>query len=259
MNRKSVCILIILLAACFSACSRYDETTAAEQPREAVPAADLIRQADELFKRREDLKNMREAIALLKRARFADDRNFEAAWKLSQFSYFLGTDTTDEKESAKAFTDGIAAGATAARIAPDKPEGYFWQAACYGGEAERSPFTKGIAAVDKIRDLMQKVVAIDPKFQNSMAYDALAVIELKTSFYGGKPEKAVEYLEKGLEISPDNFAMRLHLAEAFLALERKPEAKKQLELVLKIKPSAEVALEYEKTQKQARKMLESKF
>lgn len=250
----TVCLFALFAAGCASNIEAEPDA-----PRETVPAAELIRQADELFRERGDLEKLRAAVALLKRARRADEKNFEAAWKLAQFSYFLGKNTPDDKESDKVFAAGKTAATVASRLAPDKPDGYFWLGACYGGEAERNPFTKGITAVEKIRAAMLKVIEIDPGFQGATAFDALAMIELKTSAFGGKPEKAADYLEQGLRLNPENFLARLHLAEAYFALERDAEAKKQLEYVLKIKPPDDLLPEYKQVAAEARKMLERKF
>lgn len=251
--------VFITLSLVFCCSCSAPEAIEAEKPSEAMPAADLIRQADEAFKGRTEIGKLREAIALLKRARSAEERNHEAAWKLAQFNYILGKSATEEKESEKAFADCISAGAVASRIAPDQPDGYFWQAACYGGEAERSPFSKGLTAVEKVRQLMGKVIEIQPGYQNATAYVALAIIEIKTEFVGGKPEKAVAYLNEALKLNPGHFLARLTLAEAYLALDRDAEAKKELESVLKIKPSAELQPEYKEVSEKARKLLQSKF
>lgn len=258
--REKIYYVFITLGLTFLLCScGSPNSSEAETPRETVAAADLIAQADELFKERESGDNLREAIALLKRARLAEERNYEAAWKLAQFNYLFGKKTVDAKESERAFAECIGAGVVAARIAPAQPDGYFWQAACVGGEAERSPFTKGLAAVPKVRELMGKVIEIQPDYQGATAYVALATIELKTTFFGGDPEKAVAYLNEALKLNPQNFLARLTLAEAHLALDRDAEAKKELETLLKTKPRDGLQPEYKEIAGKARKMLETKF
>lgn len=260
MREKIFYVFITLILTVFCSCGG-SETRDAETPRaaEAVPAADSIRQADELFKRRESGDNLREAITLLKRVRLAEERNYEAAWKLAQFNYILGKKAIDAKEAERAFADCISAAVVAARIAPAAPDGYFWEAACHGGEAERSPLTKGLTAVEKVRRLMGKVIEIQPAYQGATAYVALATIELKTTFIGGEPEKAAAYLNEALKLNPENFLARLTLAEAYLALDRDAEAKKELENLLKMKPSAELEPEYKEVAGRGKKLLESKF
>ena len=106
---------------------------------------------------------------------------------------------------------------------------------------------------------MNKVIAIDPKYQGASAYDALAQVELSTGMVGGKPEKAVEYLEKGIKLEPDNTYLRLHLAQAYLAVNKKPEAKKQLDYLLQMKQKEDYAVEYKETVDEAKKLLEKRF
>lgn len=249
----TIALAVTLFTGCVSKVESEPET------RESAPIADLLKQAEENFDQREDVDKLRQAVNLMRRARSADEKNFEAAWKLAKYSYFLGKATKDDKESEQIFAVGTNAGRVASRLEPNRPEGHFWLGAAYGGEAERFPFTKGLPNLEKIKESMNKVIEIDPKFQGATAFDALATLELKTSSLGGKPEKAVEFLKKGLELNPDNFLSRLNLAEAFLALDKDAEAKEQLNYIFKIKPKPETLPEYKEVEGKARKMLETKF
>lgn len=255
-SRAAVFLFALLISACSS--GNYSETPD-NAPQNAVPTAELVAQADALYAQREDLAKVREAVTLLKRARYADPKNFEAAWKLAQADYFLGKNTTDAKESDAAFKEGIAAGEDASNLAPDKPDGYFWAGANLGGKAQKHPFTDGIASVNKIREKMNKIIEINPAYQGASAYDVLAQVELATRLTGGKNEKALEYLEKAVAIEKDNSFVRLHLAETFLALNRKDDAKKQLDYLLKIKPSPDYLPEYKESADAAQKLLDTKF
>lgn len=260
MKRKSLSrfLLVFLLASAFSACaSQSDAETAIT--KETIPTAELIKQADELYAQREDLAKLRDAVAKIERARNADPKNFEAMWKLARMKYFLGKYTTDDKEAEKAFKDGIAAAESASILEKGKPEGYFWKGANLGGRAKKSPLTYGISSVGEIQEQMNKVIAIDPAYQNASAYDALAQIELATGMTGGKPEKALEYLEKGIAIDKENSYLRLHLAETYLALNRPNDAKKQIDFLMKIKPNPEFLPEYKDSVEEAKKLLETRF
>jgi len=259
MKKVSFCTLItvVFIVLTFGGCASKVESE--PEVKETAPVADLLKEAEENFKQREDIAKLRHAVNVLKRARSADEKNYEAAWKLAQYSYFLGKAVTDDKESEQVFAVGTNAGRVASRLEPNRPEGHFWLGAAYGGEAERFPFTKGLPNVEKIKESMNRVIEIDPKFQGATAFDALATIEIKTASFGGNPEKAVELLQKGLELNPDNFLSRLNLAEAYLALKQKDEAKKQLEMIFKIKPAPELQPEYKEIEGKARKMLETKF
>ncbi len=91
------------------------------------------------------------------------------------------------------------------------------------------------------------------------AYDALAQVELATRIKGGEAQKAVEFLEKGLQLAPDNTNIRLRLGEAYLAVKRDADARKQLEHLLKMKPDAEYLPEHRENVEKARKLIATNF
>ena len=76
---------------------------------------------------------------------------------------------------------------------------------------------------------------------------------------GGDSQKAVEYLEKGLAIAPDNTNIRVHLAEAYLALKRDADARKQLDHLLAMKPDPEYLPEHRESVEKAKKLIQSNF
>lgn len=261
MKKKSFYILVTIV---FTLCLQFSCTSRAKLENDPVPSVsasipDTIIKAEGLFKQRADISNLREAVKVLASARTADQRSFEVEWKFSKYNYFLGKQSTDEKESAAAFEKGKEAGLIASRVEPGKPDGYFWYGANLGELSRRSPITVGIKSVGDIQGAMNKVIEIQPNYQNAAAYDALAQIEMATSLTGGKPEKAVELLEKGLEIEKDNTNLRLHLADAYLALNKDAEARKQLDTLLQMKPNPDYLIEYNEDVAKAKKMLETRF
>lgn len=252
-------LALILLFGCRASNNSENETPAAPSP-DAAAVSDLIKQADALYGQRDDLEKVRAGINLLKRARDGDPNNFEANWKLARLDFYLGDSSTDDKEGNKAFKGGIDAGRAASRIAPDKPDGYFWTGANLGGRADKNPLTEGLTSIGEIRRMMNKTIEIQPGYQSASAFDVLAQIELDTrATGGGSAEKAQEYLEKAVTLAPDNANVRLHLAQTYLAIKRPSDAKKQLEYAVKIKPDPENLPENKDAVDDAKKMLETKF
>ncbi|MEP6902057.1 MAG: TRAP transporter TatT component family protein [Actinomycetota bacterium] len=249
--------LLVFLAA---SCAKKVETEAVPPTANAALIGETVTKCDALFRQREDLAKLREAVKSLAAVRNPDARNFEVEWKFAKFNYFLGKNSTDEKEQEKALEDGVQAGKIASRVEPGKADGYFWYGANLGEQSKASPVTVGVKAVGDIKEAMNKVIEIDPKYQGASAYDALAQVEIETAgLMGGKPEKAVEYLEQGLKIEDDNTYLHLHLAEAYLAVGKKDAAKKQLEYLLKMKANPDFLPEYKETTVEAKKLLETKF
>lgn len=253
-------ITIAALSFWLISCASKAQTDEAPAQTTNVSPAETIAQAENLFRQRADLAKLREAVKLLGASRSMDNRNYEIEWQFARFNYFLGKQTNDEKEIDKAFEDGIQAGKIAARLAPDKPDGHFWYGANLGEQAKRSSITVGIKSIDDIREAMNKVIRIQPDYESASAYVALAQVELKAGMlFGGKAEKAVEYLEKALELSKDNTYIYLHLGEAYLAVGRDAEAKKQLEYLVKMKPNPEYMFEHKENTGKAKKLLETRF
>lgn len=259
--RRQIYSFITIALACFLAvsCAKKAETESVIMAKNPAQIAETLTKSENLFKERTDTAKLREAVKMLSAARNPESRNYEVEWKFAKYNFFLGKQTADEKESEKAFADGASAGGIASRIEPNKPDGYFWYAANLGEQAKKSPVTIGLKAVGDIQTAMNKVIEIDPQYQGASAFDALAQIELATRLTGGKAEKAVEYLEKALELDKNNTYIYLHLAEAYLVVGKKGEAKKQLEYLLKMKENPEYAVEYKETTEKAKKLLETKF
>lgn len=253
-------ITIAAISICLISCASKTRTDETPPQIAIVSPAETIAQAEKLFKQRADLAKLREAVRLLGAARNMDNRSYEIEWQFARFNYFLGKQASDEKESEKAFEDGIQAGKIASKIEPNKPDGYFWYGVNLGEQAKQSPITVGIKAIDEIRAAMNKVIEIDPKYESASAYVGLAQVELKAGLLGGgKPEKAIEFLEKALALEKTNTFIYLYLGEAYLAVGRDAEAKKHLEYLVKMKPDPDYMFEYKETTDRAKKLLETRF
>lgn len=252
-------ITIVLISILLASCASKVKTGPAVTQNNSVPPAETIRQVETLFRQREDVSKLREAVGLLAKARNPDNRNYEIEWQFARFNYFLGKQTDKEKEAEEAFENGVQAGRIASRIEAKRAEGHFWYAANLGEQAKKSPVTVGIKSVDDIREAMNKVVEIQPDYQGASAYVALGQVELTTGLFGGSAEKAVEYLEKAHELEKDNAYIYLHLAEAYLAVNRDADAKKQIEYLLKMKPKPDYNFEYKEASDKAKKLLQTRF
>ncbi len=259
-NRKLYILITFVITLCSQISCNSIGGSEPERPRVSLELiSTAIPKADALFKQREDASKLRDAISLLAVARDPNGRNFEVEWKFAKYNYFLGKLTTDEKDAESIFTKGRDAGKIASALEPGKADGYFWYGANLGELARMSPLTIGVESVDEIRMAMKKVLEIQPDYQNSSAYDALAQVELETRLTGGSTLKAIEYLEKGLAIEKDNMNLRLHLAEAYLAVKRGGDARRQLDELLQMKPNPDYLPEHKDGVEKARKMLETRF
>jgi hypothetical protein len=257
-NRLFKALFFFLLATFFwtnTAC-RAERLQAEGAGGDQQSAHDLIAQADKLYEGREDLAHARQAIALLRQSLLADKDNYEAAWKLAKFSFYLGDFTNGGEERERSFRDGIEAGKTAVKLQPEKPEGHFWLGANYGGRAQTSTLS-GFSAIKDIRQEMETVLRLDEGFEGGSAYMALGQLYLEApKLLGGDSQKAVQVLEKGLHYGESSSPYRLQLAKAYIAVKRKDDARKQLNAIINIKPDPQYLPEYKKAAEEARQLLD---
>jgi tetratricopeptide (TPR) repeat protein len=242
-----------LLALVISGCRTQQAVT--EAPVEKVSVPNLIAQADKLYAQREDLARLREGLSILRRARTAESGNYDVLWRIGQYDYYLGAHTQDKEERDRAFNEGIEAGKIAVQLQDGKPEGHFWLGANYGGVAQTS-LLGGLAAIDDIREQMNAVLRTDEGYQSASAYMVLGQVELEAGRMMGDPETAVEYLEKGLKLAPNNALLRLRLAQAYARVNRRDDARKQLDAILKLTPEPNYLPEHKEATDEARKMLD---
>jgi tetratricopeptide (TPR) repeat protein len=258
-SKLYILITIVITWWALSACSSKSN---ADIPRMNVPP-EVIQKAlldsDNLFKQRDDLDKLRLAIKALSEVRDADNRNYQVEWNYAKYNYFLGKYSPKEDEAESALEQGRDAGKIASKVTPEKPDGHFWYAANLGELSKKSPITVGLRSVDDIKQEMNKVLEIQPDYQGASAYDALGQVELMTRLKGGDAAKAVEYFEKGLQLAPDNTNLKLHLGEAYLAVKRDADARRQLDQLLAMKPNPEYMPEYRECVEKARKLIATNF
>ncbi len=73
---------------------------------------------------------------------------------------------------------------------------------------------------------------------------------------GGATAKAIEYLEKGLKLNPNNTMMRFHLAEAYVEANRDADAKKEIDTLMKTTPDPKYTAEHKDAMAKAQKLLQ---
>ena len=249
--------VILSLLATQTGCRKVPTT--AEKPIDTGDdqvAKARLAEGDTLYDQRADMAKARVAVAALRQAQVADYGNYEVAWKLARASFFVGDHTKNDDESDEMFRQGIEAGRVAVKLQPDKAEGHFWLGANYGGSASKSTLAS-LSSVQDIRGEMEAVIKIDESYQGGSAYLGLGRLYLQAPrVLGGDTKKAIEYLEKGVRLGPNNSLMRYHLAEAYEAAGRNAEARKRLEELMAITPDPKYAAEHNDAVTKAKKLLE---
>lgn len=247
-------LVVITLPIAGISCRKVD--TATGDPGPMRPLAEAIAEADKFYAGREDLVKVRQGLLVLRQAQADQQANYDLAWRLAKFNYYLGAHSPDTSELDKAFHDGIEAGKLAVKLQDGKPEGHFWLGANYGGSAKTSIFA-GLSEFDDIKREMETVIKLDEGYQMGSAYLALGQLYLEApGLLGGDTQKAIQYLEKGLKLGPDHALLRAELVAAYVSANRNEDARKQIEALLAMKPAAGYEPEYHEAVAKVKKLQE---
>ncbi len=187
---------------------------------------------DALYAAREDRSRAREAAALWQARLTANDRDFEAAWKLSRAMYWLGGHGPDAGRR-RDLEAGVQAGRAAVAIDAARPDGHFWMAANMGALAESFGLRQGLRYRGAVKSALERVLEIDPSYQLGSADRALGRWYFKVpGLFGGSNAKAEMHLKRSLTYQPASTASLVFLAEVYLDTGRQAEARTLLQQVI---------------------------
>ena len=183
---------------------------------------------DALYRERVDMASARQAAELWEARLKANPRDFESAWKAARAMYWIGP--REEKDAGRRTLErGVADGKQAAAISPDRPEGHFWMAANMGALAESYGMRQGLKYRGAIKDALERVLQIEPAFQQGSAYSALGRwYHMVPGLFGGSETKSEEYLRKALTYGPDSILTHFYLAETLFERNKDAEAIEEL-------------------------------
>ena len=205
-----------------------------------------------LYRDRENLGSAQRAADLWQ-ARASTD--FDAAWKLARVSYWLGTHGASDQRRA-ALERGITAGTSATRLSPNRPEGHFWLAADMGALAEEGGMGAGLKYRARIRDELQRTLAIDPKYEEGSAEEALGEWYAKVpGLFGGSKTNAESHLRRAIAINPESRTALVDLAQLLIDNRRSDEARVLLHRAINAPADPEWAPEDRETTAQAAALL----
>jgi tetratricopeptide (TPR) repeat protein len=186
---------------------------------------------DELYRHRDNIAMAKQAADIYA-ARAVSGKDFENSWKLARACYWLGTQGPDA-ERRPALDRGVKAGQQAADLQPNKPEGHFWMAANMGALAQSYGLTQGIKYRGRIKDALERVLAMEPAWQQGSADRALGWwYHMVPTLFGGSEQKAEDHLRKALTYNTQSTATLYFLGEVLLERNKKAEAKSVLQMVL---------------------------
>jgi tetratricopeptide (TPR) repeat protein len=187
---------------------------------------------DKLYADREQLSSARQAADIWDARLTANQKDFESAWKLARAAYWLGGHVPAD-EQRQQFERGIKAATRATELEPNRPEGHFWLAADMGAMAEGFGLRNGIRYRGPIKQELETVLKLDASYQQGSADRALGRWYFRVPrLFGGSKDKAIEHLKQSLTHAPQSTATHFFLAETYLDMDKKDDARREAQSVL---------------------------
>lgn len=188
----------------------------------------------------------------------------EAAIYLLKSYLYKGQFTSKDEDEEKAiFAKAKESGARLLVQYPNSAGVQFYSAANLGKWAEGNGIIAAARAgvADKLKESAEKIIEIDPSYEQGAGYYLLGIIHYKTPripFILTWPdnEKAVTNLRKALELNPRRLSVRVALAEALLKTNKKQEALLLLRDISQTNPLENQLLEDRRDIVQAKSLLQ---
>ena len=207
---------------------------------------------DELYRQRENLASAKRAAAIWAAAPSSD---FDAAWKLARAGYWIGTHGPQAERRA-ALERGVSAGETAVSVRPGRPEGHFWLAADMGALAESFGLVQGLKYRARIKSELERVIAIDPLWQEDSADSALGQWYFEVPrLFGGSRVQAKDHFRRVLDHFPESKTALSFVAEVLVAEGRTSEARTLLQRLIAVPIDADWSPEDRDLQRKAAERL----
>ena len=178
--------------------------------------------------------NLEKAIELYEKALKKSPKSVEIAWRLTRALYYQGTYFEESKrEKQKIFEKAISVGEKALKAKEGKSsaELNYWMAINWGRWGEvfgiLAAARKGIA--DKVRKFAEKAVELDPELDDGGGYRLLGRLHhqaprIPVILSWPSNKKAIKYLDKAVEISPDSISNKWFLADVLYEEGKKERA-----------------------------------
>ncbi len=189
------------------------------------------------------------------------ENDSECAWAyglLSEINYWFGEYATEADDKLAFFEEGVECGKTGIEIDEDSLEANFWLAVNYGSFGQEKGIMQSLAMVQPIKSQAEKVIKLDESYFYGGAWRVLGRLYHKAPgfpFSIGSTKKAIECLEKAVNLGPKFFLNRLFLAESYISNRDKSKAREQLEFILNTPPNKNHEREDEDYKRQAEMLL----
>lgn len=189
-----------------------------------VTSADIsvVQQADQLINTKQ-VDNIKKAITILDDL-LTNKLEKEALWVMAKAHLYLGDRSLDSEKLA-IYEAGKDYAEKAVESLPDCPHAYYWQATLIGRVGQTKGILNSLFMVRPLKESLDRVLELDEGYAD--AYFALSQLYLQAPGFPlsvGNKNKALETVEKAVELEPDNAEFNVQFARVLLAHRQNSEA-----------------------------------
>ncbi len=197
--------------------------------------------AETLWREREDIGKAVEGVAAYEEILKARQGDYEVLLRLSRLHYWIGQnlESTKKEDALSHYGKGREYGKQASEAAPDKPGGFFFEAANLGRENNLKGTFSNIWGISTVRRLNEKTASIDPEyFYRGPDRFFCALFTKLPGLLGGSATKAIEFGKRAVDAFPNYAGNRFFLAEAYVKDGKNDLAIRELEAAAAIPDEA---------------------
>jgi tetratricopeptide (TPR) repeat protein len=178
---------------------------------------------------------------------------------LSEINYWLGEYAEDADDKLAFFDEGVSCGKSGIEINEDSLESNFWLSVNSGSYGQEKGIMQSLAMISPIKAAAEKALSLDENYFYGGPWRVLGRLYHKAPgfpFSIGNTKKAIEHLEKAVNLGPKFFLNRLFLAEAYISNRDKAKASEHLKWILNTPPNKNHEREDEGYKREAESLLE---
>lgn len=160
------------------------------------------------------------------------ERPVDAMILLSRVYFLVGEvrAATDDERLA-AYDRGREWGRRAVELAPRSEDAHVWYALNTGRWGQRRGLMRSLFLLPTLKEEVDTIFAINPRSVPGHALAGNVLFEVP-ALLGGDRQKAEEHFRKGLAVDPHYTVVRIDLARLLIAIDRRAEARRELQRVL---------------------------
>lgn len=186
----------------------------------AGPAEDKLAEGDRIRQLEWDEGKALDALAFYDEAHKLGADEFEVEWRKASAYFWAGENTKDSKKLAEWGTKGVAHAEKAAKLKPDRVEGHYYTAVCWGtyshGVSIFSALKQGVEK--KFLNAITKAKEIDETFEDGAPLNALGRFYFELPWPKRDLAKSEKILAKNISNVPCNLRTHVYYAETVAAM-----------------------------------------